>query len=356
VKARLRVVHVLQSVDGGGPGHATELACHAAQRGAAVIVCAPGRLASLPCGVMGVELPSARLGRTLSLARLARQADLLHAHGIRAAIWALPALLYRPSIVTLHGLHPLRRPAGPAYRLAGIGLLSAIGVATDIIICVSDSDLQRVRGIPLASRKARLVSNGIARLPPVTDEERDRAREELAIAEGTLTVVFLGRLDEPKDPYRTLEVARTLEHEDVLFLMAGGGELEEIVRSVAPPNVRVLGHQSNPRRVLAAGDVVLNTSLWEGLPLALMEAMAVGVPVVASNVEGNSEALGNAGTLVAQDDVQAFGAAILSMRESTSRQTLAQAARRRVAELFSLDRMLAQTDALYAEVLGRIPW
>jgi glycosyltransferase involved in cell wall biosynthesis len=108
--------------------------------------------------------------------------------------------------------------------------------------------------------------------------------------------------------------------------------------------------------MLAAGDVVLSTSLWEGLPLVVLEAMAVGRPVVASNVVGNSDALGNAGKVVAQEDVGGFRSAILSLREPSARSVLARAGQRRVAEFFTVERMLAETDAIYAEVLGRPPW
>lgn len=348
-------MHVLQTVDGGGPAQALALARHAAAHGAHVVVVAPGAVKEEP-GIRRERLPNARLRRAATLTRVARGADLLHVHGIRAGAWALAALPLAPSIVTLHGLHPLRRPAGPGHRLAGSALLTALVSAADAVICVSAADARRLRQLPVRMAKLHVVRNGVALAAPPGNPERRKWRHELGIADGTLAVLFLGRLTEQKDPLRALEVARGLDDQNVLFLMAGAGELEEEVRRVAPANVRILGHRNDVRRLLGAADVVLSTSLWEGLPLSVLEAMAAGKPVVASDVDGNSEALDDAGRLVAHDDVDGFRSALLSLQDPATRSDLSGAGRRRAADLFTLERMLAETDAVYADVLGRTPW
>jgi glycosyltransferase involved in cell wall biosynthesis len=126
-----------------------------------------------------------------------------------------------------------------------------------------------------------------------------------------------------------------------------------LVRAEARDNVRVLGRVPGIRGLLAASDVVVNTSLWEGMPLVVLEAMANARAVVASDAPGNVEALGDAGVIVPRRDPAAFAAALDALRDADRRDRLARLGRERVAARFRLDEMLTATDAVYEQVLAR---
>ena len=113
-----RILHVLQDNSGGAVTHALDLARHSTSHGVAVTLAVPGEGLESHAAWSADEairihpLPHHLPGRVGAILRHAAHADVVHAHGIRAGTWALPALCARPSVVTFHGLHPLRRPGG----------------------------------------------------------------------------------------------------------------------------------------------------------------------------------------------------------------------------------------------------
>jgi glycosyltransferase involved in cell wall biosynthesis len=353
----VHVLHVLADYDGGGAVHAAALARHAAASGAHVRLAVPGEA---PDGILTgvaesdvVVLPRSTRGRAAAVARLARGADVVHAHGAKAAAWSLPALTLRPSLVTFHGLHPLRRSRGRGYRFLARRLVEVLAAAADAVICVSESEARDLRQLNVSARKLHVVPNGVEVRAAPSDEERAAARASLALNDGVLAVLLAGRLHEQKDPLTAVRAARSLPAGDVVLLIAGDGELMPLVRAEARDNVRVLGRVPGIQGLLAASDVVVNTSLWEGLPLVVLEAMANARAVVASDAPGNVEALGDAGVIVPRRDPAAFAAALDALRDADRRNRLARLGRARVEGRFRLDEMLTATDAVYEQVLAR---
>src|SRR5438105_1955070 len=208
----LHVLHVLQDREGGAVIQTELLAERAVGRGDLATVVAPTR-------------SQRALPRAAGLARLARSADLVHAHGTRAAAWALPALTLRPSVVTFHGLHPMRRPAGPSYRAAARLLVAGVSAAADAVICVSTSEAAELRTLPVRRSKIHLVENAVAARPVPSPDQRAEARHRLELEPDDFAVLFVGRLEEPKDPLLALRVARELALEGAILLVAGDGGL-----------------------------------------------------------------------------------------------------------------------------------
>jgi glycosyltransferase involved in cell wall biosynthesis len=260
------------------------------------------------------------------------------------------------SVVTMHGLHPLHRPGGHSYRLAGRALVGAVAAAADATICVSHADAAMLATLRPRPRGVTVVRNGIDPPAAIGADERAQARATLDLGDDVLAVLVLARLTEAKDMPTTLAAARALEDDGVVVLVAGRGELENEVRAGAGPSVRLLGHRTDVRQLLAASDVLLTTSLWEGMPLAVLEAMGAGRAVVASAAAGNAEAVGDAGLLVAIGDAAGFAAAIRSLRDPTRRAALGDAARERVLANFAIADQLAATAAVYSIVLDRPVW
>jgi len=174
-----------------------------------------------------------------------------------------------------------------------------------------------------------VIPNGIAVGPLPTPAERAAAREALGLAAGAPVVAFVGRLSREKAPEVLL---RAVQGTGVQLLVAGEGPLRQALESEADPaQVRFLGFLSDVGPVLAAADVLALPSRTEGLPMAVLEAMAAGVAVVASEVGSLPEVLGEgAGVLVPAGDVGALRQALESLSAPEERTRLASPARRRV--------------------------
>src|SRR5262249_40987253 len=121
---------------------------------------------------------------------------------------------------------------------------------------------------------------------------------------------------------------------------------------------RFLGMRRDVPSILAASDMFVLASLWEGLPLVLLEAMAAGLPAVVTAVGGNPEVIedGVSGVLVPAGDEQALAQAISGVLDDPRRrQLMGQAARERFDRYFSLQRFIDAHEQLYEEMLARHP-
>src|SRR5262249_34579054 len=146
-----------------------------------------------------------------------------------------------------------------------------------------------------------------------TAEERAAARTALGIAESVWVVAFVGRLAPEKAPEVLLRAAEGL---DVVVLLAGDGPLRtHLEREARSGAARFRGFVPEVGRVLAAADVLALPSRTEGLPMAVLEAMGAGVPVVASAVGSLPEVLAEgAGLLVPPGEVEALREALRRIR------------------------------------------
>ena len=159
----------------------------------------------------------------------------------------------------------------------------------------------------------------------------------------------VARLAPQKDHRTLIEAARLVPEAE--FVVAGDGELrEELERQAAGSNVRFLGTRDDVPELLASLDVFAFPSLFEGLCLAVIEAQAAGVPVVATPVGGIRETVvdGETGLVVPTGDPPALAAAIRRLLEDRpAAEAMAVEARGRVRERFSVERMIEETLRLY---------
>lgn len=143
----------------------------------------------------------------------------------------------------------------------------------------------------------RIIPNGINSrdifIPALFDGKKERA--ELGVAHKDLAVFFIGRLSEEKNPDVFLEVARKVvsENHDVKFFVIGDGvmapEIKKQIEAIQNKNVQYLGYQTDIARYLSAADIFVLPSSIEGFPLSILEAMAMRVAVIASDVGAVSE-------------------------------------------------------------------
>jgi glycosyltransferase involved in cell wall biosynthesis len=258
-----------------------------------------------------------------------------------------------PHVIAMHGgryyAQRLRR------RLA---LRAAVALSARTVAVSEDSTRRLVRDLHLAPGRVATIPNGVPYAPP----ERVRLREELGLGAADRLLVSVGNLYPVKGHLFLVEalarVAR--QHPTAHLAIAGRGEQEPALRACAEAHgiadrVHLLGLRADVPAVLAAADVFVLPSLSEGLPLALLEAMLAGRPIVSSNVGEVAVALahGEAGVLVPPGDAAALAGAldrVLRDREASA-QLGARAARRAAAE-YELSRMVARWVSLYEVVLG----
>jgi glycosyltransferase involved in cell wall biosynthesis len=229
----------------------------------------------------------------------------------------------------------------------------------DRYLAVSDGVARRMRarsGVP--ERKLRVIRNGVAvdhfRRPP-----DPRLRVALTGDRDRRIVLTIARLDAQKGHVHLLAAAAELP--DVLFLLAGDGaerpRLEAEARALGVADrVRFLGHREDVPELLALCDLFVLPSLYEGLPLSVLEAMAAGRPVVATAVGGTDEAVlhGETGLLVPAGAASALGDAIRALLADPERAArMGEAGGSRACREFSVTRMIAQVTGVYEELLDR---
>jgi glycosyltransferase involved in cell wall biosynthesis len=185
--------------------------------------------------------------------------------------------------------------------------------------------------------------------------ERAAARAEHGLTDDDVVVVSVANLRSNKDHPTMLRAARRLVDDGVpaTFLAVGQGPLEDELRAMGDEmglgdRFRFLGYQADPVRVLAAGDLFCLSSRYEGLPIALLEALAMGLPVVSTDVGGVPMAItdGVEGRLVPSGDPDVLADAIASLAPAEDRRPFADAASKRAAA-FDIAAAVERQQAVY---------
>ncbi|MCX5796597.1 MAG: glycosyltransferase [Elusimicrobia bacterium] len=233
--------------------------------------------------------------------------------------------------------------------------------ADDLLIAESEASRDFLtRRLGYAADRVKTVHNGVELPEAPSEAERKRARLQLGLREDETLLLAMGRLDDQKGHGVLIDaVAGLKDSRKPRCAIIGDGPLRDrllaqVERLGLHRLVQLPGERGDVRSWLCASDIFVLPSLWEGLPNALLEAMALGLPVAASRVDGVPEAVtdGQDGLLVAPGDPRALAKALVSLMDDPGlRRRLGQAARTRVAESFTLPAMLAGYEAAYRDVL-----
>ncbi|MFQ5515732.1 MAG: glycosyltransferase [Myxococcota bacterium] len=235
----------------------------------------------------------------------------------------------------------------PQERYRWVAPLARIA---DLVIPVSKDVAQNLRQAGLPERKIRVVENGVD-LTALGRRPLPRRHEIRALFQAgpeDVVVVNVGRFTLQKAQHRVIEVAHRLarSHPKLRFAIIGYGERENelrdlIARRSLQDRVRLLVGRSDVAELLLASDVYLSCSTWEGMPLATIEAMGAGLPLICSNVAGATALVGREnGFLVPPHDVAAMAAAIACLVEDADlRRQMGASSRVRAEQKFSIERM-----------------
>jgi glycosyltransferase involved in cell wall biosynthesis len=288
-----------------------------------------------------------------------RNARVLHVHGYAAADFGRVAARMSGAKLVLH--EHFADPRMPAYQALADRLLAPL---TDRAIAVSHSTrdfLVSKRAVP--AERVRLIWNG-APLGEFAPAGRDRAlaaRRELGLPEEALVIGTIGRLNAQKGHTHLLDALALLRTRlpDLWTLIVGDGDLmdslkEQATRLGLGDRVVFAGHRSDVPDLLAALDVFCISSLYEGTPLALFEAMAAGRPIVSTAVDGCREVLedGVSGLLVPPADAEALAGALervvrnAELRGALGRRALEESRR------YDVQACVEQMQTLYDQVLA----
>ena len=317
------------------------------------------------------ETRHSSLAIILSLTRLLieRRIDLVHTHRYKDTVLGTIAAKLAGVRRVVRTMHGLREPMSGWSRVK-FGAYEALddlmlrGCA-DRVIAVS----HRMAGTLIAnghkSAQVTTIHNGIDLGKVAAGRSADDMKRELGVADASVVIGTAGRLSLVKGHETFLRAARLIldQQPGARFVIAGDGPLESDLKALAV-QLRIdracvfAGARGDVNNLLAALDVFVLPSLSEGLPMAVLEAMAAGKPVVASRVGGLPEVIqhGVSGLLVPPSDANALARACVDLaadREWASR--LGAEAKRAVAEEFSHRRSGAAVSDLYAGVARRAP-
>jgi glycosyltransferase involved in cell wall biosynthesis len=377
-----RVCHVITRLDLGG---AQENTLHT------VRTLREPFQASLVCGVGGLLDPEAeRAGGPVTFLRhLVRPIDpwhdllaflalrrhflrtrphIVHTHSSKAGILGRAAAAAAGVPVVVHTIHGFGFHAEQSWagRALGIGLERCVAPLTTHVVAVSRHNLdQGARLGFIDPLRASIIRSGV-RIAAFREAAADRdagkaLRADLGIPAGAPLVGMVACLKPQKAPLDFVEVAARVAaaRPDAAFLIAGDGELRPAVEEHArrlglAGRLHLLGWRRDVPRVMAGLDVVLLTSLWEGLPRVVPEAIAAGRPVVATAVDGTAEILrdGENGFVARPHDRDGLAARVLRLIEDPALgRRLAETASPLLRE-FDIDEMVRAQEDLYRRLLG----
>jgi glycosyltransferase involved in cell wall biosynthesis len=291
--------------------------------------------------------------------------DLVHTHSSKAGILGRLAakLASVPAVVhTVHGWS-FNATQSVARRKLYTSFERMVAPMTDRILVVAAHhiDVGLRAGIGRSSQY-EVVRSGIDReLYRAPTKPRDVLRRELGYGSGDFVVGTIANMKPQKAPVDFAATAATAYalNPSMRFFFAGDGEqMPDVRRRVEADGlqgaVKLLGWRDDVPDLLHVMDAFLLTSRFEGLPRAVLQAMAAGRPVVATEVDGTPEVVetGVTGLLARSGDTAALAAHLDRLaRDSTLRTALTEKARARLGEEFDISRMVANLDRLYTDLL-----
>lgn len=347
----MRILLCLASAAGGIGTHVADLAASLTRAGHEVHV------ATDPDTRARFDLPGEAPLTVTAVKALARGADVVHAHGFRAGLVAATVVGATPFVISLH--NPIRGAGASPRRLAGQVAARAVLRRADLVTGASSDLVDDARA--LGARRAELAPVPSPRVPALLAADRDEWRttqradflDEHGLDPRLPVVLTLARVA-PQKGLPSLAQACDSSVGGAQWVLVGPGQ-EEITPDVPELGVHLGGMAQDVTPWILASDVLVVPSEWEARALVVQEAMAAGVPVVATDVGGLPDLLSGVGVLVAPTPHSTFagrlaGAVDGLLDDSLRASRLAQAARERARTWDGLDENAASWTLRYSTV------
>lgn len=292
--------------------------------------------------------------------------DIIHTHGGTAGFWGrlLSRIFTKSSkiIHTYHGLHYLNNTSlkSRIFQIIDQILLSI----TDQTICVCHADyIGGLTAKVLSSNSSTIIYNGIEidKFSEILDKEK--SQKIFNIDNETFIFGNVARLHQQKGHKILLQAFAKIvkSHNNAHLLIIGDGELKEELISLTEnlgisDKVKFLGKRSDIGEFLSAIDIFVLPSLWEGQPIALLEALAMGKPCIASAVNGIPEIINHGvnGYLVNPNDIDnLYQAMVLLMSDNKLCEQLSNQSKITISDKFSAQNMANETAILYNKILNK---
>jgi len=273
--------------------------------------------------------------------------EIIHTHTFKAGL--IGRLVRGPykHIHTFHG-HLFEDNSFSSLQKKIITLVEKwLAPSADVLISVGLSVGQELREAGIGvGQKWISISPGVEALNLL---DKSEARKSIRVNESGVLIGWMARMASVKNPNLLLQVASRLP--DVQFVMAGGGDLLETIKSNAPENVKIIGW-ADAATFWSAVDIAISTSDNEGMPVALIEAQLAGLPVIATNVGSNGEVIQDevTGLIVIKSVDALVGAVNRYISFPALIRTQGDKGKSRATNEFSLEKMIRSHAELYREV------
>lgn len=307
---------------------------------------APFRTMLRSMGAEVTTLDNLKLWHPMSVPRLVRELRgrreaVVHVHLTYATILGVPAarLVGKRVVVSLHNAQTVDGNSLRARILRGLEDFCLRHLADRVVFV--GANVERANRSRIGRTPGIVVPNVIPRPKPLPPADRASIRQGLGVGPEDVAVIATGRLSEQKDPFllvRAFAAAQARAGNLVLWVVGDGAlraGVEALARDLLPaedpvrPRIRFLGARDDVQRLLPAADIYALSSRWEGLPVALLEAMAAGLGIVCTRVGDIPELLPeDAALMVQREDEAGFAAALAklaadkALREGLARRAL----------------------------------
>lgn len=285
--------------------------------------------------------------------------DIIHAHGKGAVVLARFLKLFNrvPLIYTFHGIH--LKCHSKVKRIAYIFYEFIFGRLDTYKIFVSRSEKEYALLSKIYSGiKYSIINNGVQNMP-IKNFQRISDLSTNRFHSREINVISVCRFVEQKNLKELIMIAELSPK--LNFSIIGDGplwkEVKDIISKRKIKNINLLGKKENVFKYLYKSDIYLSTSLYEGLPISILEAMSIGLPIVASNVVGNCDTIehSKSGFLYPLKDIQMASNYLESLANSIDLITkIGNFAFKRQRKLFSKNLMISNHIDLYNEIIKKL--
>lgn len=275
--------------------------------------------------------------------------DVIHLHSSKAGVLGRVAArllgLQNRVFYTPHGLSFLRQDVSQLKQRLFQGIEKLVASLGGTVVACSRSEANLVRQL-IGHPRVTYVENSV-------DISSIPEKQYLADARDSVCIVTSGRICYPKAPWRFAKLAMNTKGASLRFKWLGDGELRDQLRvnhGELPENLEVAGwlRRNDLYEELLKADIFVLPSLWEGMPLALIEAQVIGLPCVVSDVTGCRDVVEDGVTgFVCKDDAQLLQKLQLLTGDAALRQDMGKAARKRALLRFTVERMASEIQSVY---------